>query len=190
MEVAMMRSVTVISFCLLGVCAASAVLAQTRSTVDVPAAAGSPEFRDPVTGQVWTPENVGQDGRPIGPEDKAFDPRGQSGPIQAAMQRATPRPVGTVPITAGPTVPIVNLMNPTLRAVPGQRWQVVVYLNNNSGNPVTPVVECQFTNHGQAVSATRVQVGQMGPGVRAGVSVVGPRAEHFVDNAKCNVTSP
>lgn len=186
----MKRSVTAISFCLLGACAASAVLAQTRSAIDVPAASGVPEFRDPRTGQVWTPENVGQDGRPIGPEDKAFDPRGQSAPMQAVLQRATPRPVGTVPITAGPTVPIVNLENPSLRVVPAQRWQVVLYLNNNSAGPVMPVLECQFTNHGQAVSATRVQVDQMGAGVRAGIAVMGPRAEHFVDNAKCNVISP
>jgi hypothetical protein len=183
------------SLCLLGVSTlgmtpAPAVLAQTKSKVDVAATTGSPEFRDPKTGQVWTPETVSQDGKPIGPDDKAFDPRGQSAPMQAVVQKATPRPVGSVPITAGPTVPIVNMENPALRAVPGQRWQVVMYLNNNSGNPVAPVVDCQFTNHGQPVSDTRAQVGQLGPGVRAGIAVMGPRVEFFVDRATCNVVSP
>lgn len=107
---------------------------------------GVPEFRDPKSGMVWTPENVGQGGKPILPEDHAFDPTSQTAPARGGQQRATPRPVGSVPITAGPTVPIINMENPTLRAVPGQRWQVVLYLNNNSGNPVEPVVECRFTN--------------------------------------------
>ena len=115
------------------------------------ASTGAPEFRDPKTGQVWTPETVGQDGRPIGPEDAAFDPRAQAAPLQMVLQKATARPVGQVPITAGPTVPIVNMENATLRAIPGQRWQVVMYLNNNSGNPVEPVVECRFTNAGKPV---------------------------------------
>jgi hypothetical protein len=191
----MKRSFAIVSLCLLGVTPlgmtlASAVLAQTKSAVDVAATTGSPEFRDPKTGQVWTPETVSQDGKPIGPDDKAFDPRAQTAPMQAVMQKATPRPVGSVPITAGPTVPIVNMENPSLRAVPGQRWQVVMYLNNNSGNAVTPVVECHFTNHGQPVSDTRAQVGQMGPGIRAGIAVMGPRVEFFVDRATCNVVSP
>jgi hypothetical protein len=191
----MKRSFVTVPLCLLGVSPLMAALApgvqaQTRSAVDVAAGTGSPEFRDPKTGQVWTPETVSQDGRPIGPDDKAFDPRAQSAPAQAVLQKATPRPVGSVPITAGPTVPIVNMENPSLRAVPGQRWQVVLYLNNNSGNGVTPVVECHFTNHGQPVSDTRAQVGQMGPGVRAGIVVMGPRVEHFVDRATCNVVSP
>jgi hypothetical protein len=194
-EVTMKASFATISLCLLGVAPiamvlAPAALAQSRSAVDVAAGTGSPEFRDPKTGQVWTPETVGQDGRPIRPEDKAFDPRSQAAPGQVVMQRVTPRPVGSVPITAGPTVPIVMLENAALRALPGQRWQVVMYLNNNSANAVTPVVDCHFTNHGQPVSDTRAQVGQMGPGVRAGIAVMGPRVEFFVDRSTCNVVSP
>ena len=77
-----------------------------------------------------------------------------------------------------------------LRAVPGQRWQVVLYLNNNSGAPVQPVLECRFTNHGDVVSPTRVMVSQIGPGVRAGVAVMGPRVNYFVDRATCQVASP
>ncbi|MPZ35939.1 MAG: hypothetical protein GEV13_34125, partial [Rhodospirillales bacterium] len=125
---------------------ASAAAAQApRSSVAVAASTGAPEFRDPKTGQVWTPETVSQDGRPLtGPDDKAFDPKAQTTPAMVAEQRVRGRPVGTVPVTAGPSVPIVVMDNASLRAVPGMRWQAVMYLDNNSGNPVEPVIECRF----------------------------------------------
>ena len=187
----MNRSLATLSLCLAGMTLAPAVLAQAaKSSVDVAASTGAPEFRDPKTGQVWTPETVGQDGRPIGPEDAAFDPRAQAASLQMVLQKATARPVGQVPITAGPTVPVVNMENATLRAIPGQRWQVVMYLNNNSGNAVQPVVECHFTNAGKPVTDTRAQVTTMGPGVRAGIAVMGPRTNFFVDKASCQVVSP
>ena len=110
--------------------------------------------------------------------------------MQQVLQKATARPVGSVPITAGPTVPIVVMENPTLRAIPGQRWQVVMYLNNNSGNTINPVVDCNFTNAGKPVTNTRAQVTPMGPGVRAGIAVMGPRTNFFVDKAACTVASP
>jgi hypothetical protein len=176
----------------LGVAVASAALAQTsRSTLDVAASTGGPEFRDPKTGQVWTPETVGQDGRPLtGPDDKAFDPAGQNVATWIAEQRVRGRPVGTVPVTAGPTTPIVAMDGATLRAVPGQRWQVVMYLDNNSGNPVDPVIECRFLNAGNTVMRTRATVAQTAPSVRQGLVIYGPRTDVFVDRASCNVTSP
>src|SRR5262249_11350210 len=132
-----LMGMTLMGMTLMGMTLAPAAQAQSKSALDVAATTGSPEFRDPKTGQVRTPGTVRPDGKPIGPDDKASDPRSQSAPMQAVMQKATPRPIGSVPITAGPTVPIVNMENPMLRAVPGQRWQVVMYLNNNSGNPIT-----------------------------------------------------
>jgi hypothetical protein len=186
----MTRTLTALSICLAGMMLAPAVLAQTKSSVDVGATTGAPEFRDPKTGQVWTPETVGQDGRPIGPEDAAFDPRAQAASMQTVLQKATARPVGQVPITAGPTVPIVVMENPTLRAIPAQRWQVVMYLNNNSGNAINPVVDCNFTNAGKPVTNTRATVSTIGPGVRAGIVVMGPRTNFFVDKAACQVVSP
>ena len=70
--------------CFVGMTLASAAVAQApRSSVDIAASTGAPEFRDPKTGQVWTPETVGQDGRPLtGPDDKAFDPQAQSAPAE------------------------------------------------------------------------------------------------------------
>lgn len=192
----MSKSPIAMSLCLAVMTIAPAVVAPTvlaqapRGSVEVTASTGAPEFRDPKTGQVWTPETVGQDGKPIGPEDRAFDPRGQAVPMQVVEQRAQAKPVGSVPITAGPTVPIVNMENSTLRALPGQRWQVTLYLNNNSGNPVAPVLECRFTNAGSPVTATRVAVSQIGAGVRAGVAVMGPRTDIFVDRASCQIVSP
>ncbi|MBS0522752.1 MAG: hypothetical protein JSS04_03870 [Proteobacteria bacterium] len=187
----MNRSLMAVSLCVVAVTLAPAARAQAvKSSVEISATTGVPEFRDPKTGMVWTPENVGQGGKPILPEDHAFDPTSQSAPAQVVLQRATAKPVGSVPVTAGPTVPIVTIENTMLRAVPGQRWQVIAYLNNNSNKPVDPVVECRFTNHGNPVSATRVTVSQIGPSVRAGFAVMGPRINYFVDKVSCQVTSP
>lgn len=178
--------------CLVGMTMASAAVAQApRSSVDTAASTGAPEFRDPKTGQVWTPETVGQDGRPLtGPDDKAFDPQAQNAPAKIAEQRLRGRPVGTVPVTAGPTVPILVIENASLRAVPGARWQAVMYLNNNSGNPVDPVIECRFTNGGNTVMDTRALVQTTAPSVRQGLAVYGPRTDVFVDRVTCRVAAP
>ena len=178
--------------CFIGMTMASAAMAQApRSSADIPASTGVPEFRDPKTGQVWTPETVSQDGRPLtGPEDKAFNPQAQNVPAKSVEQRIRGRPVGTVPVTAGPTVPIVVMDSPSLRAVPGQRWQAVLYLNNNSGNPVDPFIECRFSNAGNAVMDARAIVQTTAPSVRQGLVIYGPRTDVFVDRATCRVTAP
>jgi hypothetical protein len=190
-----MRSVQIVPKVVIGIVAlamASTAFAQaSRSSVNIAASSGVPEFRDPKTGQVWTPETVGQDGRPLaGPEDKAFDPKAQNVPIKSFDQTVRGKPVGTVPVTAGPTVPIVAMDNPSLRAVPGQRWQAVMYLDNNSGKAVDPVIECSFTNAGKPVWNTRATVQQTGPSVRQGLVIYGPRVDVFVDRASCQVTAP
>jgi hypothetical protein len=168
-----MRSVHIIPKVLIGIAALTvteAALAQaTRSSVAVASSTGSPEFKDPKTGQIWTPETVGQDGRPLtGPDDKAFNPSTQNVPTTMIEQRVRGRPVGTVSVTAGPTVPIVN----------------------NSGNKVEPVIECRFTNGGNPVMATRAMVQQTAPSVRQGLVIYGPRTDVFVDRVSCQVTAP
>jgi hypothetical protein len=189
---AIQNSIPKVLACLAGMTLASAAFAQApRSNLDVAASTGAFEFKDPKTGQVWTPETVGQDGRPLTqPDDKAFNPQAQNVPLQLVQQRVRGRPVGTVPITAGPTVPIVAMDNASLRAVPGQRWQVVMYLDNNSGNAVSPVIECAFTNAGKPVMDTRATADPIGPGVRQGLLIYGPRVDVFVDRASCRVASP
>ncbi|MBI3199150.1 MAG: hypothetical protein HYZ40_16920 [Rhodospirillales bacterium] len=162
-----------------------------RSTIDMPATAGMPEFRDPKTGQVWTPNNVGLVPGPNTPADRAFDPLGQAARVDVVVvQRPKVTPLGAVPITAGPTVPIVSIENATLRAVPEQRWQVVLYLNNNSGKTVLPLLHCSFTNGGKPVEETRVLLPPVGAGLRVGLTVHGPKTSIFVDRAKCRVESP
>ena len=85
----MNRSLGIPLLCLLGLTIAPAVMAQAvKKSVEAAATTGTPEFRDPKSGMVWTPENVGQDGKPIGPDDKAFDPSAQNAPRQAALQKA------------------------------------------------------------------------------------------------------
>src|ERR1700704_3666980 len=190
-----MRSVHIVPKVLIGLIAvtvAQAALAQaTRSSVDIAASTGAPEFKDPKTGQVWTPDTVGQDGRPLtGPDDKAFNPSAQNVPLAMIEQRVRGRPVGTVPVTAGPTVPIVVMDNASLRAVPGQGWQGGLSLRNNTGHPVEPVIECRFTNGGKTVLDTRAMVQQTAPGVRQGLVIYGPRTDVFVDRVSCQVTAP
>jgi hypothetical protein len=170
---------------------ASAAHAAPRSTVDISASAGVPEFRDPRTGQVWTPNNVGLVPGPNTPADRAFDPLAQAASVDGVIvQRPKVTPLGAVPITAGPTVPLVNIENATLRAVPEQRWQVVLYLNNNSNRTIAPLLHCQFSNAGKPVEETRVLVPAVGSGVRIGLTVYGPKTSLFVDRATCKVESP
>ena len=185
-------SVLAILACLVGLTMASAAHAQApRSKVDMPATPGVPEFRDPKTGQIWTPLNVGQQSGPPTPEDLAFDPLGQAVYVRGVVvQRPAIVPLDSVPITAGPTVPIVNLGDATLRAVPGKRWQVVLYLDNNSAGVVVPVINCRFTNAGNLVEQTHVLVPAVGPGLRVGMTIYGPKVDLFVDRASCAVTSP
>lgn len=162
-----------------------------RSSVDMAASAGVPEFRDPKTGQIWTPNNVGLVSGPNTPADRAFDPLAQAVRVDGVIvQRAKITPLGMVPITAGPTVPIVNITDASLRAIPEQRWQVVLYLNNNSGRTIVPLIHCSFTNAGKPVEQTRVLVPAVGGGVRVGLTVYGPPTSLFVDRATCRVESP
>ena len=78
-----MRSVHIVPKILIGLAAmtvAQAALAQaSRSSVDIAASTGASEFKDPKTGEIWTPRPSGQDGRPLtGPDDKAFNPSAQN----------------------------------------------------------------------------------------------------------------
>lgn len=177
--------------CLALAIGAPAAAQVARSSLDTPASAGVPEFRDPKTGQIWTPNNVGLVSGPNTPADRAFDPSAQAVRVDGVVvQRAKITPLGMVPITAGPTVPIVNIEDASLRAIPGQRWQVVLYLNNNSGRTIAPLLHCNFTNAGKPVEQTRVLVAALGAGVRAGLTIQGPTTNLFVDRATCRVESP
>ena len=156
-----------------------------------PGAANEPSFRDPKTGQVWTPENVGQDGKPVSPQDRAFNPNAQATNNQAVyQQQARMRPLGTVPITAGPTVPLVNIDNVALRVRPGARWSVVLYLQNNSASTLAPSLDCRFTNGGRLVLDSYITVPPVAGGQRVGLSLAGPPSETYVDNVSCQVVSP
>ena len=166
---------------LLGMVAASAVFAQQL---------GPQEFRDPKTGQIWTPENVGGKSGPNTPQDRAFDPQGQVVTPGNVVQTPAVTALGTVPITAGPTVPIAILDNATLSAIPGQRWQVVLYLNNNSGATINPVIECRFTNSGNVVLTATANLPPVTGGQRVGLTIYGPPVTLFVDRADCRLLSP
>lgn len=172
---------------LLGLLVAGSAIAQSNVTLPP----GYPEFRDPVTGKIWTPDNVSKDGQPVPFDDRAFEPRAQGGGVQGTViQQVRPRVLGTVPITAGPTVPIVTVDAPALFAEPGNRWVTVLYLTNNSAVTVEPQLTCDFTNGAQLVMATRVITGPAGPGERIGMFVRGPRTDLFVNQVSCRVQAP
>lgn len=159
---------------------------------------GVTQFKDERTGKVWTPENVSKDNQipqqqaatPATPADKAFDPNSQSVGTRVVVQRPRGNLMGTVPITAGPTVPTVVIDSPWLQAVPQENWLSVLYVTNNGANVVDPVVGCTFTNGGRPVQDTRIVLSPAGPGERWGVPVYGPPVTTFVDRVTCRLLSP
>ena len=156
-----------------------------------PAAPGVPSFRDPKTGQVWTPDNVGESGKPVAPEDRAFDPSGQAVVVgQVNQQNAQVRVVGTVPITAGPDAPLVDIDDPVLRVQPGARWRVVMYLQNNSASTLAASLDCRFTNGGNPVMASYVLIAPVAGGNRVGLTFSGPPSDIYVDSVSCSVLEP
>lgn len=157
---------------------------------------GVTEFRDERTGKVWTPENVSQDDKlgPAAPSsalDRAFDPRTQLTAVEGVtVQKPRANSMGVVPITAGPSVPIVTLDGASPQAVPAARWLTVLYVTNNSANVIDIVVSCLFTNADRKVEDTRVIIPSAGPGERLGFPVYGPRVDMFVDRVTCGVIAP
>ena len=157
-----------------------------------------PQFRDEKTGKIWTPENVSKDNQtpqqqaamPATPADKAFDPNSQVVTMPPVIQRPHGNLMGTVPITAGPTVPIATLDGAWLQAVPQQNWLSAIYVTNNSAGVVDAVVSCLFTNGGRPVQEVRVVAPPSGPGERWGMPVYGPRVDIFVDRVTCRLVSP
>ncbi|UYN93285.1 MAG: hypothetical protein KIT25_14580 [Enhydrobacter sp.] len=168
----------------------AAVLAVAATVAAASAWAQSPQITDSRTGKIWTPELV--DTNPDGTQkswaDRAFDPASQTASVPGeVVQRPRANLMGTVPITAGPTVPIVTIDTPSLQAIPGSHWLAVLYVTNNSGQTVNTVVGCQFTNQGRKVEDVRIIVPPAGPGERLGVPVRGPRTDLFVDRVGCQV---
>jgi hypothetical protein len=155
----------------------------------------SGHITDTRTGKVWTPSldslDAVQPTNPNHPVNREFDPRAQRESVPGLInQRPKAELMGTVPITAGPSVPVMTLDAPSLQAVPGQRWIAILYVTNNSGNSFDAIVDCHFTNHGQKVESVRLHVPTAGPGERLGVPVRGPRVDMFVDKVTCVPMSP
>lgn len=152
------------------------------------------QYRDTRTGRMWEPQVI--DEQAYAPEttadvDKAFEPRDQNVKMRGTVvQHPRATLMGNVPITAGPTVPLVTLDAPLLQVIPARHWLSLLYVTNNSAGPVAPVVGCQFTNHGRDVEITRVMIPTAGPGERLGVPVRGPRYDIFVDRVTCELLAP
>lgn len=175
-----------------------ATLSCTVAALAVTASAmAQTQFRDERTGKVWTSGNVGSENQlrpsnePSTPADRAFDPKAQIATATGVVvQRPDATLVGTVPITAGPTVPVVSLDSPTLQAIPGDRWIAPLYLSNNSGANANAQVGCTFTNGGRPVQESRIVVPTAGPGQRLAFAAYGPRTDVFVDRVLCRILTP
>lgn len=155
-------------------------------------------FRDPATGQVWTQDNVSKERRPANapsqaasPSDRAFDPNAQIASVPGiVIQRPEATLVSSVPIMAGPTVPIATLESGTLVAIPSDRWRTTMYVSNNSAGLVYPAINCRFMNGGKVVQETHIILPPVAPGQRVSVPVDGPRTNLFVDRAPCLLLTP
>ncbi len=177
--------------------AAAAVVCAAAVVASTASAQAQAQFRDERTGQIWTPDNVSKDNQlrpsnePSTPADRAFDPKAQIATTTGVVvQRPNATLMGTVPITAGPTVPLVSLESPTLQAVPADRWVAPLYLSNNSGSNVDAQIGCTFTNGSRPVQETRIVVPTAGPGQRLAFAAYGPRTDVFVDRVLCRVLTP
>lgn len=147
-------------------------------------------FRDPRSGKVWTPDNVGQDGKPVAPQDRAFDPGGQVVSPRGVIEQHVPVTfLTTVPVTAGPSTPLVEIGEAALRVIPGDRWEVSLQLTNNSAEIRRPVLSCRFMNHDKVVEEVRVVLPDVQGGTRVGLSAAGPRGEIYVDRASCAIVT-
>ena len=172
------------------VCSVAAIAVTTSAMAQA-------QFRDEKTGKVWTPDNVSKDNQlrpsnePSTPADKAFDPNAQIATATGVVvQRPNATLMGVVPITAGPTVPIVVIDSPTLQAVPGDRWVAPLYLTNNSGADANAQIGCTFTNGSRPVQETRIVAPTAGPGQRLAFAAYGPRTDVFVDRVLCRILTP
>ena len=123
--------------------------------------------------------------------DRAFDPLAQAAVVEGTVvQQPQVTILGPVSVTAGPTVPVVNFGDVKLQVVPGQRWQMAMSLNNNSGQTINPVLTCRFTNADQVVQTTRAILPPVPGGTRVGFTVYGPKVNLFVDHSGCQVDQP
>jgi hypothetical protein len=155
-------------------------------------------FRDPKTGQIWTQDNVSKESRPLnapsGPPtsaDRAFDPNAQIAAIPGVVvQRPVATLVSSVPITAGPTVPIASLESGNLVAIPSDHWRTTMYVANNSAGVAYPEINCRFMNADRVVQDTHIVVPAVGPGQRVSVQIQGPRTDLFVDRVPCRLLTP
>jgi hypothetical protein len=171
-------------------------LAGAAAAQNVAVSPGAPgKLTDTRTGKVWTPAWDSEDARqptdPGNPVNREFNPRSQTASVPGMIiQHPRATLMGTVPITAGPSVPIMTLDTPSLQAVPTKRWIAILYVTNNSAGSIDPIVDCHFTNHGQKVESIRAMVPTAGPGERLGFAVRGPRVVMLVDKVSCMPMAP
>lgn len=177
----------------------------------LPPPGGSPTVGSQPLGPV-DPDRVGQDGKPVAPEDRAFDPRAQGsrggpgttigaapGVVLPGQGSGTPgtvmpawRRIGAVPMRSvpGARVPVVTLELPGLRPSADFRWQLSMALANNTSRTFDVTIGCAFKNGDRVVSELTVILRNVRGGEKVAADVDGPPTHQFIDNAPCQVISP
>ncbi len=165
------------------------------AALGVGAASGQdlPQYRDSRTGTVWVPQMPTEEAAAATTDSSymAFDPRSQNVRVRGVVvQHPRANLMGTVPITAGPAVPLMTIDAPSLQVIAGRHWLSILYVTNNSAGTIDAVVGCRFANQDRTVEVVRVMVPPAGPGERLGVPVRGPAYDVFVDRITCNLLTP
>jgi hypothetical protein len=158
------------------------------ASADQPLRPDPPVFRDPKTGTLWSPDTVNQDDRP---EPSERGPDGQPvfpGPPIELKPRI--HLIGNVPVTAGPSVPLIEIDNPSIQTAPEDHWHVVFYLQNNSDSTLAAEVACTFGNEGRTVARAVVFVPTVKAGTRVAVYFAEPTTTLFLDAMTCQVSPP
>ena len=87
--------------------AISAILSATVVSAALAQYPNQSQFRDPVTGQIWTPETVGRGPTDLSrPENRAFNPQAQTTVVQGTRpmsSRSAPCPSQQAPLCSLPS---------------------------------------------------------------------------------------
>jgi hypothetical protein len=147
----------------------------------------------PTATPLYTPDTVSKDGVPVPPADRAFDPRAQAvAPLHLGQVTPPIRRIGAVAVESWPGsgVPMVSADMPSLRPVPGARWELSLTVANHSAQPFDARLMCFFRNGDRPVADVAVLMPGLRPGDRVATELAGPPVTVFVDNASCDIVSP
>ena len=184
------------SLCILagiaGLAMASPALGQApASSFSLSGSAGQPEFVDPKTGQVWTPENVGGKSGPNTPADRAFDPLAQATVVQGVVVQES---AGHVPGHGAdhrrPHRPSRHHREHIAQSHPRAALASRHVSEQQQRRRREPCHQLPFHQRRQSGRGYARGSASDRPGRPRGLIVYGPRTTLFVDHVSCGVIAP